>query len=366
MIIYFKPGIPPSHPEIRALCELLHHQFKAQYHLLEAPLATPRTELYISQAEALSKDALIAFKTIDMICDPKAAFLILGRHQDSDPGFAFTYNGLNFSQDDYHLFMGLCAYDNAKNVEATFQALQANRIKTARMGVFKPRTNPYTFQGAGVDCLPTLFELAGKYDIACITMEVTHESQIEAIDTALAQSGQATGAMLQIGTRNAQNFELLKACGAQKTYPILYKRGFGISLHESLQAAEYLALHGNPNVIFCLRGMQSHYGFPHRNFVDVAMVPTVKRLTRMPVCMDPSHSVGSNHLAPDLISEIAHVAAQATIAGANMLLVDVHPDPTNALVDAKQAMDLRALPSFIEDMQAVRACYARRLKSSQG
>jgi 3-deoxy-7-phosphoheptulonate synthase len=166
--------------------------------------------------------------------------------------------------------------------------------------------------------------------------------------------------MLQIGTRNTQNFELLKLVGRQQEFPVLIKRGFGITLDESLNAAEYLATEGNRKVIFGLRGMKSNMADPHRNFVDFAHVPIVKRLTRMPVCIDPSHSVGSRAQAPDGLLDIFHVVAQGVIAGANMILVDFHPDPSKALVDGPQALLLSELPFFLEDVAMARAAYVKR------
>jgi 3-deoxy-7-phosphoheptulonate synthase len=228
------------------------------------------------------------------------------------------------------------------------------------MGAYKPRTSPYSFQGHGRNCLPYVFELAGKYGIRVIAMEVTHEAHIDEIDAALAQTGRSTGVLLQIGTRNAQNFELLKSAGRQNSYPVLLKRGFGITLEESLNAAEYLASEGNHNVIFCLRGMKTQYGEPHRNMVDFSHVPTVKMLTRMPVCIDPSHSVGSRHAGPDRILDIFHAAAQGVIAGANMILVDFHPDPAKALVDGPQALRIEELSWFLEDVRIARAAYEQR------
>src|SRR6185503_14218334 len=179
-----------------------------------------------------------------------------------------------------------------------------------RMGAYKPRTSPYAFQGHGKACLPYVFELAGKYRIKVIAMEVTHESHVEEIRQALHDTGNPTGVMLQIGTRNTQNFELLKAVGRQRDFPVLIKRGFGITLDESLNAAEYLASEGNRRVVFGLRGMKTNMGDPHRNFVDFAHVPVVKRLTRMPVCIDPSHSVGSRSRGHDGILDVMHVTAQ--------------------------------------------------------
>src|SRR4030066_2996 len=182
--------------------------------------------------------------------------------------------------------------DTAARVEMMLKALRDNGQVCTRMGAYKPRTNPYSFQGHGKACLPWVFELAGKYGIKVIAMEITHDSHLDEIQEALEKTGKPTGVMLQIGTRNTQNFELLKIVGRQREFPVLLKRGFGITLEESLNAAEYLASEGNRNVVFGLRGMKTNMGDPHRNFVDFAHVPVVKRLTRMPVGIDPSHSVG--------------------------------------------------------------------------
>ena len=175
----------------------------------------------------------------------------------------------------------------------------------------------------------------------------------------------STGVMLQIGTRNTQNFELLKIVGRQRELPVLLKRGFGITLEESLNAAEYLASEGNRTIVFGLRGMKTNMGDPHRNFVDFAHVPVIKRLTRMPVCIDPSHSVGTRDKSPDGILDIMHVTAQGVIAGANMVLVDFHPAPTKALVDGPQALLLEELPYFLEDIAIAREAYEKRRTLTQ-
>jgi 3-deoxy-7-phosphoheptulonate synthase len=141
----------------------------------------------------------------------------------------------------------------------------------------------------------------------------------------------------------------------------LLKRGFGITLDESLMAAEYCASEGNTKIVFGLRGMKTNFGDPHRNLVDFAHVPVVHRLTRMPVCVDPSHSVGARGASPDGILDVFHVAAQGVIAGANMLLVDMHPEPRKSLVDAAQAICLSELSYFLEDVAIAREAYLRRL-----
>jgi len=295
-------------------------------------------------------------------------FRILGRRAGNEDSIRFDYRGVGFDQDCFHVVAGLNAVDTREFTEQTFRALQEAGQVCARMGAYKPRTSPYSFQGYGKNCLPYVFELAGKYGVRVISMEVTKEEHLDEIRAALREAGDPTGVMLQIGTRNTQNFELLKTVGSQREFPILLKRGFGITLHESLLAAEYIASAGNRDIVFCLRGMKTNFGDPHRNLVDFAHVPVVKRLTRMPVCIDPSHSVGIRATAPDGLPDIFHVAAQGIIAGANLVLTDIHPQPQRALVDAGQALTLEELPAFLEDCAIVREAYEkrRRVRSTKG
>jgi 3-deoxy-7-phosphoheptulonate synthase len=246
------------------------------------------------------------------------------------------------------------------------KALADRGLNCTRMGAYKPRTNPYSFQGLGAACLPWVFELAGKYGIKVIAMEVTHDSHVDEILESLEKSGNPTGVMLQIGTRNTQNFELLKTAGRQHTLPVLIKRGFGITLEESLNAAEYLASEGNRNIVFCLRGMKTNMGDPHRNLVDFSHVPVVKRMTLMPVCIDPSHSVGTRAACPDGILDIFHATAQGVISGANMVLVDFHPNPPRARVDGPQALLMEELDDFLADVEISRKAYLERRSRARG
>ncbi len=320
------------------------------------------TELYlIGDTKALSVDDIRNFPCVDSVVRVSEEYRVLGRHKNDDRPTFFDYNGVRFGQDTLNVFAGLCAVDVVEHVEMMMKVLRDNGQVCTRMGAYKPRTSPYSFQGHGKSCLPYVFEMAGKYDIKVIAMEITHESHLQEIHEALHQTGNATGVMLQIGTRNTQNFELLKIVGRQQDFPVLIKRGFGITLDESLNAAEYLASEGNRKVIFGLRGMKTNMGDPHRNFVDFAHVPVIKRLTRMPVCIDPSHSVGTRAGSPDGILDVMHVTAQGIIAGANMVLVDFHPVPSKALVDGPQALLMNELPQFLEDIQIAREAYEKRV-----
>lgn len=363
MIVIFNPEIDPNGEEVTALLAHIQQYYpnvRAQVHLVEGALRT-LTEVYlIGSTDTVSREGLEQQPGVEKVVRISEKYRIIGRHKGQVEAYGFVYNGVTFDQQTLHVFPGLCAVDNRENVERVMRKLQQLSITTTRMGAYKPRTSPYDFQGHGRDCLAYVFELAGRYGIRVIAMEVLHENHISEIREALSLAGNPTGVMLQIGTRNAQNFELLKSAGQQKEFPVLFKRGMGITLEESLNACEYIATEGNRNIIFCLRGVKTHLSEPHRNLVDFGHVPVVKRLTRMPVCIDPSHSVGRKEYAPDGISDIYHVTAQGVIAGANMVLTDFHPEPSKALCDGPQALLLEEMESYMEDIQIVREAYLKR------
>src|SRR5687768_19958 len=362
MILVLNPDTRPDSSEYKQLMAHLANLpgISTRVHT-EVGIEQTLTEVYlIGNTKALLLEDMQNLPCVEQVVRISEEYRVLGRHKDDHRATHFDYNGVRFGQDTLNVFAGLCAVDTLEHVELMMRALRDNGQVCTRMGAYKPRTSPYSFQGHGKACLPYVFELAGKYGIKVIAMEITHESHLEEICEALYVTGNSTGIMLQIGTRNTQNFELLKIVGRQQEFPVLIKRGFGITLDESLNAAEYLASEGNRKVVFGLRGMKTNMGDPHRNFVDFAHVPIVKRLTRMPVCIDPSHSVGTRAHAPDGLLDIFHVVAQGVIAGANMILVDFHPNPAKALVDGPQALLLSELAPFLEDVAIARDAYLRR------
>ena len=367
MILILTPNIEPDSDAYRQLMDRLARLPNIQLRVhREEGAEHSITEVYlIGNTSAISIENMIELPGVERVVRVSEEYRVLGRHRDDHRSAHFDYQGLRFSQDSLHIFAGLCAVDTTANVESMMSALRDHGQVCTRMGAYKPRTSPYSFQGKGRDCLPYVFELAGKYGIRVIAMEVTHESHIDEIRAALRLAGSPTGVMLQIGTRNTQNFELLKIIGRQQEFPVLLKRGFGITLSESLLAAEYLASEGNHKVVFALRGVKSNLGDPHRNFVDFAHVPVVKQLTRMPVCIDASHAVGSRSRGPEGILDIMHATAQGVIAGANMILTDFHPQPGEALVDGPQALTLDELPHFLADVQLVREAYMKRLELAE-
>lgn len=362
MIVILHSGIETDSSDYLQLLDYLNNRpdIETRIHQVTGAQQTI-TEIYlIGNTSVLNRKEIEGLAAVERVVRISEEYRVIGRHHDDSRSSGFDYNGVQFSQDNLSVFAGLCAVDTPEHVELMMQALQDHGQVCTRMGAYKPRTSPYSFQGHGASCLPWVFELAGKYGIKVIAMEITHDSHIKEIRQALDSTGHPTGVMLQIGTRNTQNFELLKSAGRQNEFPVLLKRGFGITLEESLNAAEYLASEGNHRIVFALRGMKTNMGDPHRNFVDFAHVPVVKRLTHLPVCIDPSHSVGSRDQGPDNILDMAHVTAQGIIAGANMVLVDFHPVPKKALVDGPQALTLEELPWFLEDVSIAHEAYLKR------
>jgi 3-deoxy-7-phosphoheptulonate synthase len=361
MIIVLRPGITRDGPEVAELSRrAAAHGVGTSVHEMSGATRKVVEVHLIGATQAVPTAAFAELPSVERVIRVSQRYRLLGRHEGQLESVGFSYRGLAFDQSGYHVFAGLCAVDTRDSVEKMLAACRSAGIVTTRMGAYKPRTSPYDFQGHGKDCLPYVFELCGEYGIQVVAMEVTHESHLDEIRDALAASGSPTGVMLQIGTRNAQNFELLKVVGQQSDFPVLFKRGMGITLEESLNACEYVASEGNRNIVFCLRGVKSHLGDPHRNLVDFAHVPVVKRLTRMPVGIDPSHSVGRRERGPDGLDEIFHATAQGLIVGANLVLVDFHPEPKTAMCDGPQALTLDELPRFVEDARRVHEAYRAR------
>jgi 3-deoxy-7-phosphoheptulonate synthase len=356
MIITFEPDAPGHSIEsVIRLAERYEGVAARKYEFRGATATVTEIHL-IGSTRTVPTDVFEGIPGVRKAVRVSVKYRLIGRHPGQETR-GFEYNGVRFDEKSVKLFAGLCAVDTPEHASSMMAALQAAGIETTRMGAYKPRTSPYDFQGLGKACLPWVFELAGRHGIRVIAMEVTDARHVDEIRSALEKAGDPTGVMLQIGTRNTQNFELLKIVGQQKRFPVLFKRGMGITLEESLNACEYVASEGNPNIVFCLRGVKTHLGDPHRNLVDFAHVPVVRRQTRLLVCVDPSHSVGRMDVAPDGLPDIFHAIGQGVIVGASMVLVDFHPQPDLALCDGAQALSLEQLEPLKRYVATVRDAY---------
>ncbi len=357
MVITLEPSAPESVVETIEKIASRYPGITPRKHVFRGTSHTVVEIHLVGQTRGVPTEAFEGIPGIARVVRVSTKYRLIGRHEGASDDASFEYNGVRFGADVMHVFAGLCAVDTRENVDRMMAGLKEHGITTTRMGAYKPRTSPYEFQGLGASCLPFVFELAGKHGVRVVAMEVTDARHIDEIRKALEAAGKPTGVMLQIGTRNTQNFELLKHVGQQKEMPVLFKRGMGITLEESLNACEYVASEGNPNIVFCLRGVKTHLGDPHRNLVDFAHVPVLRRQTRMAVCIDPSHSVGRAHAPPDGVPDIFHVTGQGVIAGASMVLVDFHPEPETALCDGPQALTLDRLGPFLAYVRKVRETY---------
>jgi 3-deoxy-7-phosphoheptulonate synthase len=236
---------------------------------------------------------------------------------------------------------GPCTVESLEQMETVAEKLSAAPVQALRGGVYKPRTSPYAFQGMGEEGLEILARVRSHYNIPVVT-EVMSISQIEAI----AQNAD----MLQVGSRNMQNFDLLKALG-QAGKPILLKRGLAATIEEFVMAAEYILSHGNPNVVMCERGIRSFDDYT-RNVLDLAAVAALKQITHLPVIVDPSHAVGKREL-------VAAMAKAAVACGADGLIIECHPEPEKSVSDARQALSLEDMVDLVDSLRLVAAAVGR-------
>lgn len=242
---------------------------------------------------------------------------------------------VEFGGRDVVLMAGPCAVETPEQIGALAARLRGLGVRLLRGGAFKPRTSPYSFQGLGVDGWKILRDAArgnGLYVVSEVLGEAHVESAVEFVD------------LLQVGSRNMQNFALLKEL-AQTKKPILLKRGMSASYDELLSAAEYLLAGGNPNVILCERGIRT-FETKTRNTLDISAVPVLKRMSHLPVVIDPSHAAGRSDIVPDL-------ARAALAVGADGLLIEVHDDPEHAKSDGDQALLPEQLEALLPSLQAI-------------
>lgn len=242
--------------------------------------------------------------------------------------------GVPIGPDTVTLIAGPCAVETPQQTLRAAEMAKAAGASLLRGGAFKPRTSPYAFQGLGEDGLRILAEVREATGLPIVT-EV-----VDAHDVPLVAS---YADMLQVGTRNAQNFALLQAVGSVGK-PVLLKRGMSATIEEWLMAAEYIAQRGNLDIVLCERGIRT-FEKATRNTLDISAVPVAQRLSHLPVVVDPSHSGGRRDL-------VLPLARAAIAVGADGLIVDVHPNPEQALCDGPQALvdgDIEALAQVIRD-----------------
>ncbi|MFN2589282.1 MAG: 3-deoxy-7-phosphoheptulonate synthase [Actinomycetota bacterium] len=251
-------------------------------------------------------------------------------------------NGARIGGRAVAVMAGPCAVESREQVDRAADAVHAAGVRILRGGAFKPRTSPYSFQGLGEKGLLLLREVADERGMAVIT-EVISPQDVPLV----AQHAD----VLQVGARNMANYSLLNAVGAAGR-PVLLKRGLGSTVDELLQAAEYILAQGNPDVALCERGIRT-FETATRFTLDINAIPVLKQLTSLPVIVDPSHATGKADL-------VAPVALAGVAAGADGLLVEVHPNPREALSDGAQSLDPDAFANLMNSVRKLAEALGRR------
>lgn len=243
----------------------------------------------------------------------------------------------------FGVIAGPCSVESEEQMLKTARAVKAAGATMLRGGAYKPRTSPYAFQGMGLEGLRLLRQAGDEVGLPVVT---------EVLDVRDAQMVAEYADVLQVGARNMQNFMMLEELGKMHL-PVLLKRGFSATIEELLSAAEYILKGGNRDVIICERGIRTFETYT-RNTLDLSAVAALKTLTHLPIVVDPSHATGRRDL-------IAPMARAAVAAGADGVMIEVHPDPERARCDGPQSVDLPAFASLMEDLRPRIALEGKRL-----
>ncbi len=252
--------------------------------------------------------------------------------------------GVPLGGNQIQIIGGPCSVETPEQMEDSARFVKEAGCRLMRGGAFKPRTSPYTFQGKGVEGLDLFRKAADKYDLPI----VTELMDVRMLDTFLEYDVD----VIQIGTRNMQNFDLLKEVG-RINKPVILKRGMSATISEWLMSAEYIAAGGNHNIIFCERGIRTYETY-YRNVLDVTAVPVLKKETHLPVIIDPSHAGGKAWMVPAL-------SRAAIAAGADGLLVEMHPKPCEAWCDADQALNPDELKALMAELKGIASVIGRSI-----
>ncbi|MGL4624592.1 MAG: bifunctional 3-deoxy-7-phosphoheptulonate synthase/chorismate mutase [Culicoidibacterales bacterium] len=258
--------------------------------------------------------------------------LLVTRHEQT-PDTVINVGAVAFGGQEPIMIAGPCAVESEAQIRAVAQELVAHGVQVMRGGAYKPRTSPYDFQGLGLEGLKMFYRVAKEFGLVVIT-EIMDPIELTAALPYLD--------IVQIGTRNMQNFALLKAAGQQEK-PVLLKRGMSATIEEWMYAAEYIMAQGNEQVIFCERGIRT-YENATRNTLDISAVPLMKQKTHLPVFVDVTHAAGRKDIMLPL-------AKAALAAGADGIMVEVHPLPSTALSDAQQQLDFPEFSAFMTEMK---------------
>ena len=277
------------------------------------------------------------FRLLDGVADTipvTAPYKLVSREVKHDDTIV-DVAGVPIGGKDLVVIAGPCAVESEKQIMAAARGVLAGGASLLRGGAFKPRTSPYDFQGLMGEGLRLLAQARAETGLKIVT---------EVKDTETLALVAETADLLQIGARNMQNFSLLEACGEQRK-PVLLKRGMSATIKDLLMAAEYIVARGNKNVILCERGIRT-FETATRNTLDLNAIPVLKAASHLPVVVDPSHGIG-------IRSHVLAMARASVAAGADGIILEVHPDPDRALSDGLQSLDLPLFAKVMKEVEAI-------------
>lgn len=337
MIIVMKPGVPPK--QIKAVMERIK-KMKLAPHLLKG---TERNVIaVIGDERNLQRQPLEAIPGVEnvmAVLKPYKLASLEGKRERT----VIRAGKLVVGGKSLAIIAGPCTVENRTMLRQTARGIQALGASGLRGGAFKPRSSPYAFQGLKGEGLKLLSEVSRASGLPVVT-EVVDPRDVPAVSRAAD--------VLQIGTRNMQNYELLKAAGRQKK-PVLLKRGLAAGIDEFLMSAEYIMAQGNYQVMLCERGIRTFNDYA-RNTLDLTVIPALKERTHLPVLVDPSHGTGKREY-------VIPMARAAVAAGADGLLVEVHPQPDRAWVDGHQSLSLDEFEQLMGEVAKIAAAVGRTL-----
>ena len=295
----------------------------------------------IGDTHELNEDRLLLNPDVEKIVRVQEPFKKASRKFNPNDT-VINVNGVKIgAKNKFAVIAGPCSVENENQILTVAESVKKNGAVMLRGGAYKPRTSPYSFQGLALEGVELLKEARSKTGLPIVT---------EIMSPALVETFERDVDIIQVGARNMQNFDLLKELGKTKK-PILLKRGLSSTIEEWLMSAEYILAGGNPNVILCERGIRTFETYT-RNTLDLSAIPAVKKLSHLPVIVDPSHSAGMSWMVEPL-----SLAAMAV--GADGIIVEVHNDPKNALCDGAQSLDLNQFESLMTKLKAIGVHFGR-------
>jgi len=338
MIVVMKPGCSPQ--QVDHVVDLIR-QYGLKDHVI---VGTDRTVVAaIGDKRSIDMSAIENAPMVEAMVPILKPYKVASKEVKPEPSVIPIGNGQSIGGTKFGVIAGPCSVENEAQLMTTAQAVKNAGAIGLRGGAFKPRTNPYDFQGLGEAGLKLLAKARDETGLAVVT-------EVMSIDQMTMVAEYAD--VLQIGTRNMHNFNLLAAAG-KSGKPVMLKRGWSATLKEFLLAAEYIINEGNQNVILCERGIRTHESYV-RNTLPLAIIPAVKAESHLPIVIDPSQGTGHAYMVPAMCKA-------SLAAGADGLLIEVHPDPEHAMTDGAQSITTEAFGQLMADLSRIASAVDREV-----